>query len=159
TEVTIVRDTISIPTLDTEMRPDGVFVIKLYNFSATSPTLFKNAMKKFVDAKTDKLVLDLRGNPGGYLEAAVSMASWFLPNGKPVVSEDYGGKQPTQIFRSHGYNIFNDKLKFVVLIDGGSASASEILSGALHDYNIAKLVGTQSFGKGVVQEVVNVTPD
>jgi carboxyl-terminal processing protease len=155
----IVRDTINIPTLDTELRPDGVFVIRLYSFTANSADLFRDAIKKFTESNTDKLLLDLRGNPGGYLDAAVSMASWFLPTGKVVVTEDYGpGKDPT-IHRSLGYNIFSDQLKFVILIDGGSASASEILAGALHDQGKAKLVGAQSFGKGSVQEVVKVTPD
>ncbi|MFA6520277.1 MAG: S41 family peptidase [Candidatus Paceibacterota bacterium] len=158
-DVVIVRDTVSIPTLDTELRKDGIFVIKLYSFSATSANLFRAAMKEFVEAKTDKLLLDLRGNPGGYLDAAVSMASWFLPNGKVVVTEDYGDKKEQDIYRSKGYDIFNDKLKFVILIDGGSASASEILAGALQNNGKAKLVGTQSFGKGSVQEVVKLTPD
>jgi carboxyl-terminal processing protease len=158
-EIKVVRDTINIPTLETEMRSDGVFVIKLYSFSANSPVLFKDAMKKFQDAKTDKMVLDLRGNPGGYLEAAVSIASWYLPKGKTVVTEDYGGNKDPEIYRSKGYNIFNDKLKLVILMDGGSASASEILAGALSDYGLAKLVGVQSFGKGSVQEVIKVTPD
>lgn len=158
-EIKIVRDTINIPTLDTELRKDGIFVVKLYTFSANSSNLFRNAMKEFVLSKSDKLVLDLRGNPGGYLDASVDMASWFLPEGKIVITEDYGTNKDPKIYRSKGYNIFNDKLKFAILIDGGSASASEILAGAMRDHQKAKLVGTQSYGKGSVQEVVNVTDD
>ena len=158
-EIKIVRDTINIPTLDTELRKDKIFVIKLYSFSANSANLFRNAMKQFAESGTDKLLLDLRGNPGGYLDAAVDMASWFLPEGKTVVTEDYGNNKKAEIFRSKGYNIFNDKLKFVILIDDGSASASEILAGAMQDNGRAKLVGSQSFGKGSVQEVINITPD
>ena len=159
-DVKIVRDIINTPTLDTTMRPDGIFVITLYSFDANSANLFRDAIQKFASSGSNKLVLDLRGNPGGYLDAAVDMASWFLPAGKPVVIEDYGNKQPQDIYKSAGYDIFENKnLKFVILIDGGSASASEILSGAMQDYGLAKLVGTQSFGKGSVQEVINVTPD
>ena len=156
-ELKIIRDVINVPTLDTEKRADGVFVIKLYSFSANSANLFRDAMKKFVEAKTDKLVLDLRGNPGGYLEASVDMASWFLPGGKAVVTEDGGKIGAKKVYRSKGYNIFNDKLKFVILVDEGSASASEILAGAMQDYKLAKLVGAQSYGKGSVQEVVDIT--
>jgi carboxyl-terminal processing protease len=158
-EIKIVRDVINTPTLDTELRPDGIFVIKLYTFSANSADLFRDAMKQFADSGSNKLLLDLRGNPGGYLDAAVDMASWFLPGGKTVVTEDYGNNKAPDIYRSKGYDIFTDKLKFVILIDDGSASASEILAGAMQDQGRAKLVGTQSFGKGSVQEVVNVTPD
>jgi len=84
-EFQIVRDTISIPTLDTEARPDGIFVIRLYNFSSNSSSLFAGALKEFEKSGDHKLLLDLRGNPGGYLDAAVDMASYFLPEGKPVV--------------------------------------------------------------------------
>ena len=87
------------------------------------------------------------------------MASWFLPSGKTVVTEDYGSNKKADNYRSAGYNIFNDNLKFVILIDSGSASASEILAGAMQDYGKAKLVGDKSYGKGSVQEVVNITPD
>jgi len=158
-EIKIVRDTINIPTLDTKLRKDGIFEIKLYSFSANSAELFRNALKKFSLAKTDRLLLDLRGNPGGYLDSAVSMSSWFLEKGKTVVTEDYGGNSKPKVYRSKGYNIFSNKLKFVILIDGGSASASEILAGAMQDYKKALLVGEKSFGKGSVQEVVKVTPD
>jgi carboxyl-terminal processing protease len=158
-EIKIVRDVINIPTLDTEMRKDGIFVVKLYSFSANSSNLFRDAMKQFVNSGSNKLILDLRGNPGGYLEASVDMASWFLKGGKIVVKEDYGDNRAPEIFRSKGYDIFNDKLNFVILIDGGSASASEILAGAMQDHGRAKLVGNKSFGKGSVQEVIDVTPD
>jgi len=156
-EISIVRDTINIPTLDSELTKDNIFVIKLYSFTANSADLFRDAIKKLYESKSDKLVLDLRGNPGGYLDSAVSMASWFLPSGKPVVIEDYGNNSKQTIHRSAGYDIFTDKLKFVILIDSGSASASEILAGAMQDYGKAKLVGAQSFGKGSVQEVVDLT--
>ncbi|MFA5931852.1 MAG: S41 family peptidase [Candidatus Paceibacterota bacterium] len=158
-DITIVRDTIDIPTLDTEVRKDGIFVIKLYSFSANSANLFRNAMKEFVDSGKDKLLLDLRGNPGGYLDAAVDISSWFLKEGKTIVTEDYGNNKTAEVFRSKGYDIFTNKLKFVILIDGGSASASEILAGAMQDNGRAKLVGSQSFGKGSVQEVVKITGD
>ncbi len=158
-DIKIVRDTINVPTLDTELRPDGIFVIKLYSFSANSANLFRDAVKKFADSHTDKLLLDLRGNPGGYLDSAISMASWFLPSGKTVVTEDYGTDIKPEVFRSRGYNVFTDKLKFVILIDGGSASASEILAGAMQDQGRAKLVGKQSYGKGSVQEVIDITPE
>ncbi len=158
-EFEIVRDIINIPTLDTELRRDGIFVIKLYSFSANAARLFRDALKEFSQTKTDKLLLDLRGNPGGYLDAAVNMSSWFLERGKTVVIEDYGEESKQKIYRSQGYNIFNGKLKFVILIDNGSASASEILAGAMRDYKKALLVGEQSYGKGSVQEVVKITPD
>lgn len=158
-DVVITRDTINIPTLDTEIRPEGVFVISLYNFGAPSANAFRDALREFVDSGSQRLVLDLRGNPGGYLEAAVDIASWFLPMGKVIVVEDFGGNAENRDHRSKGYNIFNDNLKFVILIDGGSASASEILAGALREHGKAKLVGTTTFGKGSVQELVEITPE
>ncbi len=157
-EISIIRDVINMPTVDTEKRGD-VFIIRLYSFSAISPDLFRAALREFKESGNYKLVLDLRGNPGGYLEAAQDMASWFLPTGKVIVSEDFKDKSKNQVFRSKGYNIFNEKLKFVILIDGGSASASEILAGALREHGVATLVGTQSFGKGSVQELVEITDD
>ncbi len=153
----ITRAVIDIPTLKTEKRDDGIFVISLYNFYAQSRTQFNKALKEFVDSKTDKLILDLRGNPGGYLDISVDIASWFLPLGKIIVREDFGNIEKEKVYRSKGYNIFNDKLKMIILVDKGSASASEILAGALQEYGIAKLVGTKTYGKGSVQELIPVT--
>lgn len=158
-EVSIIRAIINIPTIETEKREDGIFVISLYNFSADSPSLFRAALREFIDSGYSRLVLDLRNNPGGYLEAAIDMASWFLPPGKVVVKERFGKNKEDEVYRSRGYNIFNDRLKLAILLNKGSASASEILAGALHDYGIAKLVGEKSFGKGSVQELLDVTPD
>lgn len=158
-EIKVTRDVISVPTVTTTAREDGIFVIALYNFTANSPDLFRSALREFVQSGDTKLILDLRGNPGGYLDAAVDMASWFLPAGKVVVTEDYAGHESNIVHRSSGYDIFNENLKMVVLVNQGSASASEILADALRHYKVAKIVGTNTFGKGVVQELVSVTPE
>ncbi len=159
-EIKIVRDVINIPTIETKMdQANNIFTIKLYSFSAQSASLFRNALRDFVNSKSNKLILDLRGNPGGFLDSAVDMASWFLPPGKTVVMEDYGNGKTQVAERSKGYNIFNDNLRMVILIDGGSASASEILAGALSEYGKAKLVGTKSFGKGSVQEYIKLNDE
>ncbi|MFZ2522757.1 MAG: S41 family peptidase [Minisyncoccia bacterium] len=153
----IVRDYISLPTVDTEVKK-GVYIIHLYTFSAISPNLFRNAIREFWESGNDKLILDLRGNPGGYLEAAQDMASWFLPMNEVVVTESFKRESEGQVYKSRGYDVFDGKkLKMVVMIDGGSASASEILAGALRDHGVATLVGTQSFGKGSVQELFEIT--
>ena len=160
----LTRAVINIPTLDTEVLPNGVFVIRLYNFSQNSAELFRGALREFVTSGSNKLILDLRDNPGGYLGSAVDMASWFLP-GKVLVTEDFGkdSATPKLEYKSRGYDIFNKffnkELKFAILVNGGSASASEILAGALQQYGVAKLVGEQTFGKGSVQELVQLTPE
>ena len=154
----IVRDTISIPTIDTEKRGD-IFIIRLYSFSANSPELFRKALQEFVVFGGNKLILDLRNNPGGYLEAAVDMASWFLPSGKVVVKEESKKESENKIFRSRGYNIFSNNLKMAILVNGGSASASEILAGALREHGIATLIGEKTFGKGSVQELIKITDE
>ena len=155
----ITRDTIKIPTLDVVPRTDGIFVMKLYSFTAQSPNLFHDALRQFVLTGDHKLILDLRGDPGGYLDAAWYMASFFLPIGKTVVTEDFGTHGSPNVFRSKGYNIFNSNLDMLILVDGGSASASEILAGALQENGVAKLVGSKTFGKGSVQELIPITTD
>lgn len=158
-EIKVTRDKIIVPTLETEIIGD-VFVIKLYSFGANARVEFKDAMLQFAKSKKTRLILDMRGNPGGYLDAAVDISSWFLPSGKPVVTEDFGGKEEQKVFRSKGYQLIDlAKLKMIVLIDEGSASASEIVAGALSEHNVAQLVGTKSFGKGSVQELIDITKD
>ncbi len=158
-ELTIIRDIIDIPTLDTERKDGGIFVIRLYSFTANSANLFRNALREFVLSGDKKLILDLRGNPGGYLDASWDMASWFLPAGKTVVTEDFGNNADPKVYRSKGYDIFTKNLKMIILVDGGSASASEILAGALKENGVAKLLGTKTFGKGSVQQLISITPE
>ncbi|QQG37564.1 MAG: S41 family peptidase [Candidatus Kaiserbacteria bacterium] len=158
-EISVVRDVINVPVITTEQRADGIFVIGLLNFTANSPELFRGALREFVESGSSKLVLDLRGNPGGYLEAAVDMASWFLPSGRIVVTEDYAGHAQNIVHRSRGYDVFNENLKMVVLVDRGTASASEILAEALRYWGVAQMVGDKTFGKGSVQELVEITPE
>jgi len=158
-DVSVIRDVINIPTIDVQQLPNGIYKIDLYSFSANSPNLFRGALREFILSGSDKLILDLRGNPGGYLEAAIDMASWFLPASKVIVQEDFAGTREEKSYRSRGYDIFKDDLKFVILVDKGSASASEILAGALQEHGRAILVGDTTFGKGSVQELVQITDD
>jgi carboxyl-terminal processing protease len=141
-ERSIVRDIINIPTIETSEKGD-VFVIKLYTFTAQSQELFRQGLRKFVMSGKNKLILDLRGNPGGFLDSAWDISSWFLPVGDVVVTEDFGKNRTPNIMRSKGYNVFGKDLKMVILVDQGSASASEIVAGALSQHGIAKLVGTR----------------
>ena len=153
---TIVRDTIVIPTVKTEVKGD-VFVLKIFSFNAVAEMKTQEALREFVNSKAETLVLDLRGNPGGYLQSAVAISSFFLPTGKVVVREHFSENEEEKLYRSSGktFREFGKK-KMVVLIDNGSASASEILAGALKEYEAATIIGTNSFGKGSVQELVDL---
>lgn len=153
--IKIVRDTIRVPVLDTKRKEGGVFVIQLHNFSENSPFEFRKALSEMARVGDTKLVLDLRNNPGGYLEAAVDIASWFMSAGDVVVREQFNdGKEI--LHRSKGYAALKDT-PLVVLTNEGSASASEIVAGALRDNKHTKLIGRKTFGKGSVQEVVDIT--
>lgn len=158
-ERAIIRDVINVPTIETSTKPGGIFVIRLYSFTAQSHNLFRDALREFIVSGHNKLVLDLRGNPGGYLDSAWDMASWFLPTGTTVVTEDFGANHSPTIYRSKGFDIFNKNLKMLILVDSGSASASEILAGALQEHGVARLVGSKTFGKGSVQQLIPITAD
>ena len=157
--IKITRAKIEIPTIETEMRKDGIFVIKFYSFSENSAKMFKDALLEFADSKTNKMIIDLRGNPGGFLDSAIRISSWFIEKGEIILSEQSTDGQKPKIYRSYGPKLFTDKLSLVVLVDGGSASASEIMAGALKSHGVAKLVGEKTFGKGSVQELVKITED
>jgi carboxyl-terminal processing protease len=154
TDIVITRATIPLTVIDTKVQGD-VFTINLYSFSESSPKLFREALQKFSDSKMKKLIIDLRNNPGGYLDAAVDIGSYFIPQGKIIVREDQGNNNPELVYRSHGGDItLPSGLKTMILVNNGSASASEILAGAMSEHGVADLVGTQTFGKGSVQELI-----
>lgn len=158
-EFKIIRDKIELPTLTKKYdKYTNIYTIKVYSFSEDIAELFKQAIEEFQTTNSKRLIIDLRGNPGGYLDAAVQIASYFVPQGKIIVSQDYGKKREQEILRSFGYNVIGQNTKIVILVDGGSASASEILAGALQDYKLATIVGQKTFGKGSVQEYLKVTP-
>lgn len=155
-EISIVRDNIDIPTIDTEVR-DEIFIVSLYSFNAVAEVRMQQALQEFVQSDAEKLVLDLRGNPGGFLQSAVGISSFFLPTGTVIVTEEFSDDRADKVFRSQGKVVRSfDEEDFVVLVDGGSASASEIVAGALAENGVATLVGSQTFGKGSVQELVNL---
>lgn len=155
--IKVTRDVIQVPDTEDELDAEtGVYRIALYEFTANSANLFSQAFTRFKNSGSNKLVIDLRNNPGGYLEAVVDIASHFLKRGATVVTEDFGGKEPNTVHTSYGYYDIPPGTKVVVLIDGGSASASEIFAGALQDTKTATIIGTRSFGKGSVQTLIDL---
>lgn len=165
-EIKITRGLIKIPVVKTFVK-DDVFVIKLFTFSENSPELFLDKIiKEFKESKKDKLIIDLRGNTGGYLTAGSFISGLFLEENDLIVTEDYQGRKDNNEWRAgDGYinpskitNIFKG-LKLGILINGGSASASEILAGSLLDHKKAILFGENSFGKGTVQELIKFDND
>ncbi len=153
----IVRQTINVPeTEDGLDAKTGVYHIALYEFTANSADLFDQAFARFKASGSKKLVIDLRDNPGGYLDSAVDIASHFLTKGTTIVTEDFDGKAANQLHTSLGYDDVPAGTQIAVLIDGGSASASEILAGALQDNHAATLIGLKSFGKGSVQTLIDL---
>ena len=157
-DVELVRDTIKVPTIEwklVENPPAGggknIAYLQIFSFNQTVDSEFRKAAEEILKSDADAIVLDLRNNPGGLLDSAINLAGWFLDKGKLVVSEEFGNGTRNE-FKSDG----NGALKsypMVILINGGSASASEILAGALHDNKGTKLVGVKTFGKGSVQQL------
>ncbi len=153
-ELTIVRDVIPIYTVTTKfMADDSTGYIWVNRFAATTSTEMDEALQELSKKGMQRLILDLRGNPGGYLHEAVKMAGKFLP-GHQVVVETRGRNNRVD------EKFYSDQLRtgtvydfpLIVMIDRGSASASEIVSGAIQDYDRGLIVGTNSFGKGLVQK-------
>lgn len=150
-EFKIIRAIIEVPTLDSEMKPGKILYVQLYNFNANASSLFYQAALSGLIDGAQGMVLDMRNNPGGFLDVAVDLGGWFLERGQPVVQEKFAN-QSVRIFRANGNQALKD-LPVVVLVNEGSASASEILAGALRDKRGAKLIGKKTFGKGTVQQL------
>ncbi len=147
-DISVTRAVIQIPVVEYEMREDGVGYIALYTFNELATDKLRAALKDLLSQKPKGIILDLRGNGGGFLVTAVEVTSEFLKDGV-VLYEEYGdGSRDPYPVKKGG---LATEIPLVVLIDEGSASASEITAGALQDYGRAKLVGMTSYGKGSVQ--------
>ena len=146
------RDRIKIPTAKWEVKNPDIGYIQLFSFNQIAKKEFDEALAELKKLGADKkLILDLRNNPGGLLDLSIDISSYFLEPGQVVVIEDFGnGKRDELKSKANG---FLKDSKVVILINKGSASASEIVAGALHDNKNIKLIGEKTFGKGSVQQV------
>ena len=154
-DIKITRDTIKVPSIEWSLKDGDIAYVQIYQFDDTLSSDFETIALKILQSPAKKIVLDLRNNPGGYLNVAQDLAGWFLQKGQTVTIEDFGKGKPQQIYKADG-NSDLANYPMVILLNQGSASASEILAGALRDDRNIKLIGTKSFGKGCVQEVVNL---
>jgi carboxyl-terminal processing protease len=159
-DITVVRQIVTIPIAETEII-DDTFVLSLFNFNEASREEFRKVIREFKRSGKEKLILDLRNNPGGYLEAAIDITSYFLPQGKVIVTEDFGSSsQDNEVYRSTGHELLEDyDFQMVILVNYGSASASEIVAAALLEHDKATVIGEPSFGKGSVQQLIQLAQD
>lgn len=153
-EAEVKRSRIETVAVQGEMLSNNVGYIKLKNFSKNSSVQFSQKLEELLNNGMKGLVLDLRDNGGGYLNEAINIASEFIPKNKTVTYtiDKYNKKI---VYKSNGDKITD--IPVTILINGNSASASEVLTGALRDYEIAQTVGTTSFGKGIVQEIFKLS--
>ncbi len=154
-DFTIIRDVIPSYSIDISyMAEDDIGYIKLNRFSGTTHDEFLEAVKKLKFAGMEKLLIDLRGNGGGYLNTAINIADEFLDKKSLIVYTEGFNKQRTYEYATKGGSLMNTP--FVILIDEWSASASEVLAGALQDNDKGIIIGKRSFGKGLVQEQIEL---
>ena len=151
-EIKIVRGVIEVPSLKWEIKDENIAYLKLYQFSEKASSDFSKAAIEILNSPAEKIILDLRNNPGGYLEVAQDIAGWFLERGQIVVIEDFGADKEQKVYKAQG-SAGLAEYPIVILINQGTASGSEILAGALRDNRGIKLIGEKSFGKGSVQEL------
>lgn len=149
-EYIVTRATVTNPSVDSSVS-DGIGTLTISRFDSQTAELSRAAAKSFKDQNVKGIILDLRGNGGGYVDAAQDVAGLWLDN-KVVVSERTNGVVTTEL--KSGRNAILAGIPTVVVVNGGSASASEIVAGALQDHGVAKLVGEKTFGKGSVQKLI-----
>jgi len=149
-DLTITREEITTQEVESKMLDGHVGYIALHGFSSSAPDQFHSALKALLDKGATQIVFDLRGNPGGYIESAQKIASEFVSSGTLFTQESTGGEIKTWTAQGGGLAT-NPKIPVVVLINNGSASASEIVSAALKERHRATLIGEHTFGKNTVQ--------
>jgi carboxyl-terminal processing protease len=152
---TITRENITVPTVQTKILNGNIGYMQITTFGNDTSSLASQAASKFANEHVKGIVLDLRDDPGGLVTAAVNVSSLWLPSGKTIMQERRGNTV-VQAYTSTGTDTLKG-IPTVVLVNGGSASASEITTGALHDNGAAYVIGTQTFGKGVVQALLNLS--
>jgi carboxyl-terminal processing protease len=148
-DITITRAVIDLQEVTAELLDDGIGYIRLTSFTDRAPGLFRDALQSLLDQGADRIVFDLRGDPGGYIVAAQGIASEFVPSGELLFTVESDGN--VQEWRSEDGLLQSGDVPVVVLVDGGSASASEIVSAALQEHGRATIVGEPTFGKNTVQ--------
>lgn len=153
-DITVIRDTIEIKSVELEMKENNIAHLRINRFGENTTKEFNAAVSSMIENGTKGIILDLRSNPGGLLDKAVDIADRMIPKGKIIVTEEDSAGKRENIYTSGGDRLSN--ISTVVLIDGGSASASEILAGALKDNQGVMLIGKKSFGKGSVQELIEL---
>jgi carboxyl-terminal processing protease len=150
----ITRDQINIPSVKWEVTSENIGIMTISRFGDDTVSLARQAADEFKSKNVKGVVLDMRGNPGGLLDSAVGLSNIWLPSGKTILEEKRDDKV-IKVYKSTTRPIL-EGVPTVVLIDEGSASASEITAGALKDNGVADIVGTTSYGKGSVQELINL---
>lgn len=153
-EIKIIRDVIEIKSVKLEFKEAGIAYLKINKFGEGTAKEFDVAMNEIILKSSGGLILDLRNNPGGLLDRTVTIASRLMPKGRVVVIEEDGSGERDYLYTAGGDKL--SSLPTVILINEGSASAAEILAGAMHDNRNIKLIGKKTFGKGSVQELVNL---
>ncbi|MDI6890534.1 MAG: S41 family peptidase [Thermodesulfovibrionales bacterium] len=151
-DITIIREVIKIKSVKSRLLEDGIGYIKISQFQEQTAADLSIATEKLMQEKMNALILDLRNNPGGLLNSAVSVTSQFLPPGKLVVYIKGKKGERTEYYTEEGRPDYT--MPMIVLVNEGSASASEIVAGALKDWNRAVVLGVKTFGKGSVQSVI-----
>jgi len=149
-EFDVIRAKITLPSVESKMLDGNVAYVKLNDFGSKTPDELNSALKTLLAQKPVGLVLDLRGNPGGYVDTAISVASQFIPSGVIMRARYNDGSEQTHQASGGG---LATTIPLVVLVNKGSASASEIVSGAIQDYGRGKIVGEVTYGKGSEQQL------
>ncbi len=152
---TITRQNITLPSVNTKILSGNIGYMQISTFAYDTNKLAKSAADQFNKAHVKGIILDLRDNPGGLLDASIHLSSFWLPSGQKILDEKRGG-QVVNSYNSLGGDELHG-IPTVVLINGGSASASEITTGALHDNKAAYVIGLKSYGKGVVQDIICIS--
>ena len=152
-EVEVTLDTVEAPMVEHEMLDNKIGYITINQFAETTASQYETALEDLNNQGMERLIVDVRDNPGGLLTSVCDVLDSMLPEELLVYTEDKNGKKSE--YNATGTDQFDKPM--VILVNGNSASAAEIFSGALQDYKVAKLVGTTTFGKGIVQQIFNLS--